>query len=270
MAWMINNLPAVQETWVWSLGREDPLEEEMATHCSVLAWRIPRTKQPGKLWSMGLQRVRQDWTTNLSLLPWNPSMCMRSPIFVKPWTPTLTPKLNWCVDRGQFLSLWCMAGVSATTWKGKGPQDVRFCSLCFSPEILSEVVAIQVLSALLHQAGHLTFHQHHSVTWSCCCSFIVSRETRKSLPTLLFFSKIVLYILLSLIFHIHFRISFIMGTHIYGGWLASPLQWAGTRANSGRWGGTGKPSMLQSTGSWRVGHDLATEQQHVCMYYCVL
>ena len=49
-----------QETWVRSLGREDPLEEEMATHSSVLAWRIPRTEEPGGLRSVGSQRVRHD------------------------------------------------------------------------------------------------------------------------------------------------------------------------------------------------------------------
>ena len=50
---MVKNLPAVQETWVQSLGREDPLEEGMATHSSVLAWRIPWTEDPGGLQSMG-------------------------------------------------------------------------------------------------------------------------------------------------------------------------------------------------------------------------
>ena len=50
----------IQETWVQSLGREDPLEEEMATHSRALAWRIPRTEEPGGLQSMGLQRVGHD------------------------------------------------------------------------------------------------------------------------------------------------------------------------------------------------------------------
>ena len=52
------NLPAMQETWVWSLGWEDPLEKRMATHSSVLVWRIPWTEEPGGLQSMGSQRVR--------------------------------------------------------------------------------------------------------------------------------------------------------------------------------------------------------------------
>ena len=55
---MVKNLPAMQEMWVQSLGREDPLEKEMATHSSNLAWRIPCTEEPGGLQSMGSQRVR--------------------------------------------------------------------------------------------------------------------------------------------------------------------------------------------------------------------
>ena len=64
---VVKNLPAkqeMQETWVRSLGREDPLEEEMATPSSVLAWRIPWTEEPGGLQSMGPQRVGHDWATN--------------------------------------------------------------------------------------------------------------------------------------------------------------------------------------------------------------
>ena len=58
----VKNPSAIQEMemWVQSLGWEDPLEEEMATHSSVLAWRIPGTKEPGRLESMGSQRVRHD------------------------------------------------------------------------------------------------------------------------------------------------------------------------------------------------------------------
>ena len=57
---MVKCLPAVQETWVRSLGQEDALEKEMATHSSTLAWRIARTEEPGGLESMGLQRVGHD------------------------------------------------------------------------------------------------------------------------------------------------------------------------------------------------------------------
>ena len=54
---MVKNLTAVRETWVQSLGREDPLEKEIATHSSVLAWRIPWTEEPSGLQSMGSQRA---------------------------------------------------------------------------------------------------------------------------------------------------------------------------------------------------------------------
>ena len=57
VAHMVKNLPAMQETWVPSLGQEDPLEKRMATHSSILAWRIPWTEELGKLQFMGLQRV---------------------------------------------------------------------------------------------------------------------------------------------------------------------------------------------------------------------
>ena len=55
MADLVKNLPAVQETRVQSLGQKDPLEKEMATHSSILAWRIPRTEEPGRLQSMRSQ-----------------------------------------------------------------------------------------------------------------------------------------------------------------------------------------------------------------------
>ena len=55
---MVKNLPIMQETQVQSLGQEDPLEKEMATHSSILAWKIPWTKEPDGLRSMGSQRVR--------------------------------------------------------------------------------------------------------------------------------------------------------------------------------------------------------------------
>ena len=54
----------MQEMHFQSLGQKDPLEKEIATHSSILAWRIPWTEEPGGLQSMGLQRVRQDWVTN--------------------------------------------------------------------------------------------------------------------------------------------------------------------------------------------------------------
>ena len=67
VAQRLKHLPAMWETQVQSLGHEDPLEKEMAPHSSILAWRIPWTEEPGRLQSMGWQRVGHDWVTSLSL-----------------------------------------------------------------------------------------------------------------------------------------------------------------------------------------------------------
>ena len=61
---MVNNLPELQETQVSSLGQKDPLEKEMATHSSILAWRIPRSEEPSGLQSMWSQGVRHDRVTS--------------------------------------------------------------------------------------------------------------------------------------------------------------------------------------------------------------
>ena len=63
MAQMVKNLPAMQETLFQSLSWEDPPEEGMTTNSSILAWRLPWTEEPGGLWFMGSQRVRQDSTS---------------------------------------------------------------------------------------------------------------------------------------------------------------------------------------------------------------
>ena len=64
VAQTVKHLPTTRETWVRPLGREDPLEKEMATHSCILAWKIPWTEEPGRQQSMGSQRVRHDWATS--------------------------------------------------------------------------------------------------------------------------------------------------------------------------------------------------------------
>ena len=66
VAQTVKHLYMMWEIWVRSLGQEDPLEKEMATHSSILAWKIPWMEEPSRLQSMGLQRVRYDWATKLS------------------------------------------------------------------------------------------------------------------------------------------------------------------------------------------------------------
>ena len=65
VAQIVKNPPAIQETWVWSLGWEDPLKKGRATHSSILAWRIPSTEESGRLLSMGSRGVRHNWATNI-------------------------------------------------------------------------------------------------------------------------------------------------------------------------------------------------------------
>ena len=67
VAQTVKCLLTMQETWVQSLGQEDPLEKEIATHSSTLAWKIPWTEEHGRLQSMGSQRVGHEWETSLSL-----------------------------------------------------------------------------------------------------------------------------------------------------------------------------------------------------------
>ena len=62
---MVKNLPTMRESWVWSLGQEDTLEKGMATHFRILAWEIIWTEEPGKLQSIGWQRIGHDWATNI-------------------------------------------------------------------------------------------------------------------------------------------------------------------------------------------------------------
>ena len=70
VAQLVKNLPAMQKTWVRSLGQEDPLEKEVATHSSILAWRIPWTEKTGRLQCMGSQKVGHDWVTKPPPYKW--------------------------------------------------------------------------------------------------------------------------------------------------------------------------------------------------------
>ena len=86
---MVKNLPAMQKTCVWSLGREDPLEKGMATHSSILTWRIPWTEEPGKLQSMGLQKVSQEqWLSSVQSLS-------HVQLFATPWTAAHQASLSF-------------------------------------------------------------------------------------------------------------------------------------------------------------------------------
>ena len=75
VAQMLKKLPAIQETWIKSLSQEDPMEKEMATHFSILTWRIPVTKEPDRLWFMGLQTAGHVWVNNTVTFQHNHHLC---------------------------------------------------------------------------------------------------------------------------------------------------------------------------------------------------
>ena len=89
MAQRLKRLPGIQETWVRSLGRKDPLEEEMATYTSIIAWRIPWREEPGRLQSMGLQRVGHGGATSLSL------SALKLEDLTAPYIISVYPKFLW-------------------------------------------------------------------------------------------------------------------------------------------------------------------------------
>ena len=106
---MVKNLPAMQEMWVWSLGGEDPLEREIATHSSILAWEIPWTEEPGGLQS---PRVRHKWATNtfiFKLLLYHSEYKITFHCNTKSWYNTFFP-LNWSVT-----ALQCCVSSCCTT-----------------------------------------------------------------------------------------------------------------------------------------------------------
>ena len=103
---MVKNPPAVQETQVRSLDLEDPLEKGMATHSSILAWRIPWTEEPGGLQSRGLQRVRHDWATNIFTL-------LTKVCIVKALVFPVVMYRHWELDHKESWALknWCFQTV---------------------------------------------------------------------------------------------------------------------------------------------------------------
>ena len=87
----VKHLPTMRETWVPSLGQEDPLEKEMATHSNIVAWKIPWPEGLSRLQSMGSQRVRHDWATSLSL---SQKVKNRATIWATNYTPRYIVKRN--------------------------------------------------------------------------------------------------------------------------------------------------------------------------------
>ena len=115
VAQSLKRLPPMRETRVWSLGWEDPLEKEMVTHSSILAWRISWMEKPGRLQSTGLQRVRHDWATKLN---WTETFdCVDHNKLWKILQEMGIPDHLICLRRNLY------AGQEATVRTGHGTKD---------------------------------------------------------------------------------------------------------------------------------------------------
>ena len=135
LAQTVKRLPAMRETRVRFLGREDPLEKEMAIHCSTLAWKIPWTEEPDRLPSRGLQRVRHDWATSLYTLLFNFIETKRIFIreegfqfnvpFTSPWASLVTQIVKNPPAHAGNSSL--IPGLGRCPGEGKGNPFQYFC-----------------------------------------------------------------------------------------------------------------------------------------------
>ena len=120
VAWMVKNLLTIPETWVLFLGQEDPLEKGMATHSSILAWRIPWTEEPGGLQSMGSLRGGHDWATSLSLFTFTQWRRQWQP------TPVFLPGESHGQRRLVGYSPWGLTESDTTEWLNWTELNVNF------------------------------------------------------------------------------------------------------------------------------------------------
>ena len=136
VAQMVKHLSTMWETQVQSLGWEDPLEKEMAIHSRTIAWKIPWTEEPGRLQSVGLQRVRHDWATSLQSHIWQKGIggdrgfelccCLEQfPCFCDSFSPPA--KWTWQDLSPAFLRRQCLYSTSEALWY-QGPDDLTSCT----------------------------------------------------------------------------------------------------------------------------------------------
>ena len=151
VAQMVKNLPAMWETWVQVLGQEDPLEEGIETHPSILAWRIPWTEEPGGLQTMGSHRVRHNWTINVfSFLRLFSPLC-----FLCSW---------WllCAFPSSFVLIFLVA------WAGSWPQggDLELGHLFPSAHLLTWTLTQEPAPSWTAATDSIPFRFLQSLTWS--------------------------------------------------------------------------------------------------------
>ena len=151
VAQMVKNPPALQETWFWSLGWENPLKKGMAAHSSILPWKIPRTEEPGGLQSMRLQKVRH----------------YRSSLKESSQTELI---LHYCPQFSLSLSISIIIlsqFVRETSWEGWKIYSSKY-HFCPSSEDVYPEVSYYLLSScgvLTHSAWHLGFGTFYFLHW---------------------------------------------------------------------------------------------------------
>ena len=131
---MVKCLSTMRETQVWALGWEDPLEKEMAVHSSTIAWKIPWTEEPGRLQSMGWQRVGHHWATSLLQL-YKVSVMKNTTCFyaeeTELWDHSTTKKLSQPCNLNNRIQFPCSLDSSRGSIKGSQkpplPSIIRYC-----------------------------------------------------------------------------------------------------------------------------------------------
>ena len=159
VAQRLKRLPAVWETWVLSLGWEDPLEKEMATHPSTLAWRIPWMEEPGGLQSTGLQRVRHDWATSLSVYVLSMWSVMSYSLWPQ-WTIDHQDPLSMIFPRQEYWS-----GLAFSPPKNLPNSGIKH----VSPALAGEFLPLSHMGNPLHKWAcigimHIYIHTHTHIS----------------------------------------------------------------------------------------------------------
>ena len=224
------------ETGVQSLGWEDPLEEGMASHSIILAWRIPWTKEPGGLQSMGLQRIGHDWSDFGRKVITNLDSIFKSRDITLPTKVHLVKTMvfpvvmygyeSWTVKKAEHrridaFELWCWRRLLRVPWIARRSNQSILKEI--SPGISWEGM---MLKLKLQYFGHLMRKLTHWKRLWCWEGLGAGEEG---------------------------------DDRGWDGWMASLTRWTWVWVNSGSWWWTGRPGVLRFMRSQTVGHDWATD-----------
>ena len=157
---MVKHLSTMREIQVRSLGREDPLEKEMAIHSSTIAWKIPWTEEPGRLQSMGSQRVGHDWGTSISLSLSFTFKCFQKAVPVRLDSLTMVYNIYFCREP-EPLNQFCL------DLRGSSQQCYRVYIFRTFPRSWNATDALCSIPPLLYgDPGGKPAHFAHGFSWS--------------------------------------------------------------------------------------------------------